>query len=247
MLKIKKINLNILRNEEHYQIHSEVKGLVDKYGAAVLGIEELYALYLPVYAQEYEALNVIRASQHSEELADADGDRDALTRGFKNTVNGFLGHFNTEKRKAAERIQLVLDHYSDIEVKPYDQETVAIDTMLDELKGISAADIQILGLGDWVTEMENSNNAFRALMTTRYTEKASKTDLKMKQVRIDIDIAYRNIVKNLEAQITLKGEATLTPFVNELNQRIERFGNILAQRKGRSAKSDESDASSKTE
>ena len=73
-------------------------------------------------------------------------------------------------------------------------------------------------------------------MNTRYTEESGKTMLQMKQVRTQIDASYRTITERINALILINGEADYANFVNELNQRIESYSVMLAQRKGRNAK-----------
>jgi hypothetical protein len=55
----------------------------------------------------------------------------------------------------------------------------------------------------------------------------------MKEVRIDVDEAYRTLVNKINALIIVNGEAPYVEFVNKLNQRIEAYTNNLALYKGR--------------
>ena len=61
----------------------------------------------------------------------------------------------------------------------------------------------------------------------------------MKEVRRDVDKAYRAITTRIEALVVVNGPEAYTPFINELNIRIEKYNNILAQRQGRNEKPDE--------
>lgn len=60
----------------------------------------------------------------------------------------------------------------------------------------------------------------------------------MKQVRYDVDTAYRAIVDRINALIVINGESAYKNFVIEMNLRISKYKNLIAQRKGRNSKED---------
>lgn len=231
-----KIELARLRNEEHFQFQTEFTDLVTETGAEALNIETQFTAYQPLYAQENEALQVIRKSATTKELADADTDRDTLYRGLADAVNSGLNHFNADKRAASARLKIVFDQYGNVARKTYDEETAAITKLVQEATGTYSADVATSGLADWVIELDAKNKAFDALMKSRYSEEAGKTELRMKSVRLDIDAAYRDIINRLDALMLINGSANYEAFVRELNTRVEKYNNIIAQRKGRNAK-----------
>jgi hypothetical protein len=228
-----------LRNEEHFQFQTEFTGLVVRYTPSALGIESSFAIYEPLRVSEAEALDVIRKSAVTDEITDADNKRDNTFSGLRSTVEGATSHFMPKKREAANRIQIVLDHFGNINAKSYNEQTAAVKTMIADLNTTYSADLATLNLGDWITELQANNNAFEELMSERYSEASGKTQLKMKQVRLEVDAAYRAITTRIDALTVVNGPENYTPFINELNIRIEKFNNILAQRKGCNEKPDE--------
>ena len=236
-MKIEAFKLGSLRNEEHCQFFTEFKALADATTPAALGITTEYSLFLPLYADELAALDIILKSATTDELTDADILRDETASALPETVKSFLRHFNPAKRDAATRLMVVFDSYGRIAVRPYDEETAAINSLLADLTAAPyAADIATLGLADWLTELKLRNDNFAKLMKTRYTEDAGKTQLRMKEVRVKVDASYRQIVEKIKALIVVNGEAKYKVFVGELNQRIEKYKNQLAIRKGRNEK-----------
>jgi hypothetical protein len=235
-MKIKRFRNEDLRNEEWFQFYTEFKEIIEERFPGTLNIEALFATFLILYANANETLEIIRKSATTEQLAEADTTRDIVFRGFYNAVQSALYHFDAMKRAAAKRLQVVLDHYGNIGRKSYDEETAAITNLLQDFTSAYASDIALLGLGDWLAQLDADNKAFRNLMKTRYTEDAGKTDLRMKDVRKDTDRIYRDIIDRIEALMLINGETEYAPFVKELNVRVERFADILAQRKGRAAK-----------
>ena len=235
-MKIEKVKSEKLRNEEHFQFQSEFNDLVIRFTPGTLGIELAFAAYEPLYLNEKTALDVIRKSSLTSEIAVSDHKRDSTYRGFCDTVKGANNHFLPAKREAANRIQIAIDHYGNINTKTYDEQTAAINSLVEDLNKEYANDVATLGVEDWVAELQLNNNSFETLMDERYSTDAGKTQLKMKEVRVEVDTAYRNITERVDALVVVNGQEAYAPFVKELNERVEKYNNTLAQRKGRNGK-----------
>lgn len=235
-MKINNLNLKNLRNEEHFQYQTDFRNLLNSSNPVALNVEAALAAYNPIYTDESEALDVIRKSAITDELTDADTVRDTTFKGLRDAIKSAVRHFNPDVQQAAVRLQVVTGHYGNISTKPYDEETAAINSMITEMNTTYAADLAATGLAGWVAELQSNNDAFDALKRSRYSEDSSKTQLRMKQVRIALDAAYTAITDRIDALVLINGEAAYSTFVNELNSRIESYSNLLAQRKGRNAK-----------
>lgn len=239
IMEIKILNTHDLRNEEHHGFNTEFNDLIIVFTPAALGIEAKYTEFLPLYNNETEALDVIRKSDKTAKLSVADHKRDDTTSGFKCMVEGYTYHFVDKKREAAERLEIVLDSFSGINRKGYAAQTSATDKLVDVLLSDYSEDLALLKLSEWVVELKANNGAFKDLSDERYSDDATKTSLKMKDVREEIDDAYRKITNLINALVLVNGPEAYTPFIKELNQRIEKYNLIIAQRKGRSNKDDE--------
>jgi len=101
------------------------------------------------------------------------------------------------------------------------------------LKGPYAADVATARISDWVVELEANQNNFAATQNQRYDEEGEKTRVRMKKVRVEVDEAYRIMVKKINALMIVNGEAPYVDFGNKLNQRIEAYTNNLAIYKGK--------------
>lgn len=235
-MKTTKIDLQKLQNEEHFQFNTEFKDLVTLTGAATIDIETLFENYLTLFAKEDEALQVIRKSTITGDLSVADEDRDALFSGFSTAIKSALLHYNQANRTAATHIKVMLDQFGNIARESYDAETADIYKLVQALQSTYLADITTLGLADWVIQLDAKNKVFDELMKSRYSEEASKTEYRMKQVRVAVDASYRGIAERLDALMLINGTSKYLSFVNELNTRVDKYKLIIAQRKGRNAK-----------
>ena len=232
-MKIKSIHSNQLRNDEHFQFNTEFKDLVNKFDAAELKIGAQFNDFLALFKQEDEALKKIMKSAFTLDLQDLDKRRDRLFRGIIGISKTALHHFNEEVQEAGRRLKILLDTYGNIARKPMNEATSAIYNILQELNGKYAPDVALMvGLTDWVTELETCNGNFDQLMKNRYEESAMKSDLVLKECRQKVDEAYQNIVERINALVVIEGEADYKEFIRNLNIVIEKYTVILAHRRG---------------
>lgn len=234
-MKVNSISLKRLRNAEHYQFHTEVKDLVVATTPESLNISSLFDTYLQHFQNEGIAMNMIQKSEFTNALVEADNQRDSIFRGLFDLVKSGTNHFDPAIKQAAERVMLVFNETGNISAMPYNEETAVITAVIDKLQTDYADDLTTLTATAWVEQLGIKNNAFDSLSKSRYASEAGKPDLNMREVRKEVDRSFRKIAQLINALILVNGETDYASFVNELNQRIEKFMNTLSQRKGRKA------------
>jgi hypothetical protein len=235
-MKIKEIHLAHLHNEEHLDLHTGFGELVTIATPETLGIAKLWPHWLQLIEKEKEAVEFIRKSAHTVALEEADQKRDSVLVGFRSLIRANGLHFDSVKKAAVQRLLVVFDQYEGIENRAYNEETASIRSLLSDLTGSLANDLNLLGINDYTAELHACNEAFAALLAVRYTETAGKTPLRMKDVRAEIDAVYTQACAYINARMLLENSDVLGNFINELNSRIDGFKNLLAQRKGRREK-----------
>jgi hypothetical protein len=231
-MKIKNVRSHELRNEEHFQFQNEFNDLLLHFNPITLGVEEAYANYLVLYKNENQALDVVRKSDLTSKIVAANRARANTYRGLSGTVKTANFHFIPTKKEAARRVQLVFDHFAGILKKPNNEQTAAINALIDDLNEDYTAEITTLQIEDWITELKANNDHFETLNVARYSSEADKTPLKMKEVRKEIDRAYRTITNRISALAIVNTPDIYLPFIKELNERVDRYMLTLAQRKG---------------
>jgi Family of unknown function (DUF6261) len=235
-MKLDSLHLNNQRNAAHYQFQTDFNESIIKYTPLALGIVDGYAVYLKLYHDEGVALVAIKGSATTDQIGVADYDRDFTFRGFTDSVHSSLKHFSAEVREAAKRVMVILDSYGNLVPKPNDEESGLISSLIVDLRTKVAADLVVLSLVDWIAELERQNNVFIALEATRNSEEANRTELRMKQVRAEVDAAYHKIEERINALIVVNGEAGYSDFVKEVNARIGRASDAMALSKGHAKK-----------
>ena len=217
------LHFSRLSNEAHYEFMTEANQLF----AGMQGFEPLMPQWNTAYSNEGEALNFIRKSAITAQIAQADELRDSLFRGFVMLIEAYCHHFTPAIEEAALRLKVVTDTYGNIAIKTYDAETAAINSLIAEFNATHTADVAAVNLAPWLGELQNRNNAFASLMAGRYTETAGKTPLRMADARKQAEQAYRKIVGRIDALVEINGLEGYTTLVAELNARVERFMNLV--------------------
>ncbi len=241
-MKIQKIHLNNLHNEEHFQFYAEFKSMVENAGAAKLKIQSQFDVFVALYDQEDEALKKITKSALTEQIEEADKQRDFIFRGLADTNKAALNHYNAEVREGARRLQIIFDAYGNIARKSPNKATAAIYNLLQELNAHSEEVDDVGTLSGWMDELERKNQALDELIKQRYDESAQRNTLVLKEVRAQVDDAYRAITERIDALMLIEGSVVYEEFIRRLNVVIEKYNNTLARRQGNSSKEKEAAA-----
>jgi hypothetical protein len=246
-MRITRIKLNRLRNEEWYNYFTEFKTFVEQTTPEVLDIEALFVVFMTFYGKADETLEQIRKSNYTSEIVQLDALRDNTWTGLSETVKSALHHYNESKRAAAKRLAILFDHYGNIAVKTYNEETASIYNFLQDIRGKYAAEIVTLDLTGWLNELERANNEFETAVLERNREYAGKTDLSMLEIRRQTGRAYLDIVERIEALCLIYGDDRFAPFIKILNANIERYKTAINRRGGSKNSQDDSESKVVTE
>ena len=238
-VKFKKVKKVLLRNDAHFQFHTEFRDAVVRNGSVrtVPQVSPLWAKYLAAYTREDEGIKRIRKSALTERILTADRLRDDAFSGMAEQVNAHLKHFSAPKRSAAERLKILFATYGNVAAKSLSEETSAIYNLLQDLNGDKyLSDTESAGLLDWAAELGRLNKAFDALIKERDAETAeSKQEFTLKAVRAELDGIYDNIVEVGEAHILLATESAgaFKALADAFNPVVDRYIKLLNSRRGR--------------
>jgi len=228
---IKKIHYVELQNEEHVGFLTYVDDYISEAGAATLHVETQSADFKLKLAVEKSVLDLVLKNTFTVRVNAADGARDVPVRGFFRVVKGMLNHFNPVMAQAAYNISIINERFKNLPDLSKEKQTAAEESYLNALKA-NMADINTLGLTDWVMEIEAKENAYLEMVRNRNNEDDLKPSLKMRAARLETDDACKAIFDRINAFITIEGDANYVGFVTKLNNRIDQYNNTIAQRKG---------------
>ena len=241
-MNIETISLDRLKNHDHFQLNTEFRLLVTMHGAKKMKIEAEFKAYETLYALEDLAIKSPAKSVLTPEIREADQIRDQTYTGIYETVKTSLKHFKQANRDAGKRLKVVFDAYGSIRRMSLTQQTSAMYNLLQDLKGKYAGDVALLGLTEWVRELDTRNQEFSALMRERYDESSAKPDVTMREVRPQVDEAYKKIVNVINARVLLEGAGNYEDFIRSLNAIITKYKIALKTSAGRRKKVEEQTA-----
>jgi hypothetical protein len=235
-----------LRVRAHAEYYKTVKSILDKCDLDTLEIRVFYDVFASAFAIELSVLDVIRKSEITIEIHLQDHVRDCTYRGFSDAIDSMLNHYKDENKEAAQKIKVIVGHYGNITTKTLDEETAAIDNLVSVLRiDANMALLNILGLTDWVDQLDKENKKFQELMLLRYKEVSQRPTARLIDARKAVDKAFRNMINQIEALVRVKGVSGYENLIKEINTVSERYKNILAQQAGsrNKGKDDEDDIS----
>ena len=234
-MKINGMRMTNMRNDEHYQFLTDFIKLVNGIGAAILKIYEQFIILTGLFEAEDAALKKIMKSAITPEIQESDKHRDGIFRGMVDAYKSALNHFDVQKVAAAKRLKPVFDTYGNLAAKPINEQSSGVTNMLQDLTGKYAPDCQTIGIADWAAELATANNAVIELMHGRYDEGSERCDIVLREARLKVDEAYRVIIERIAALAVIEGAANYEDFIRKLNIIVDKYANIIAQRKGSAA------------
>jgi hypothetical protein len=230
---IKRITIQRFRNRTHFEFMTEIHGLLTP--TVIAGSPKIAAqadLLARLLAEEDIAVLQVRKYEESDDIIRMDAARDNAFAGIKALLKVALKHREEHIRKAAERLKPFFDACKNLPRLSLDEETAAIDNLLQELDA-RPTEVQTIGIAALTEEMRGYNRELTELMGSRYTAEAQRSHVKMKEVRKSMDAVYLKLLSLLEADAALNGEAPCAELFAEINARVTRYANIMAQEKGR--------------
>jgi len=246
-MPIRKIVLASLRNDLHFQFHTEFRARVLANDAEALKVKELFDAYLPLYERENMAFKKTTKSEFTEKIQKAGADRSTIYRGIKEINSISLRHFDPLTRDAASRLKTVFDTHGKLANKPISEQTSAICNMVQDFKGKYSADVAAIGVTDWVAELDARNAVFEDLVKQRDDEIAAKMPFVLRKVRADIDNVYYAIARRIDAYIELYGINGYEQFTKTLDVMIDNHNDkYIRQRSAAQTKKENADSVQQT-
>jgi len=205
-MNIIQVSPNQLRNEEWFQWGEEFIITVNKYGAETLHINTLFPTFVAHHQQADQKLELIRKSNFTQEIEDADKRRDKIFGGFLAFVKAFRNQPLLTKNEAAERLYTLFKQYSKpIRNGTKAQESGAIYNLLQELEGKYLPDVTLLGLTEWTTALREAETKFLGYYDERVEENLDKPHSDLKAIRLAASRCYADIISIITAGLLIGG------------------------------------------
>lgn len=223
MKEIYDINIQRMNNGAHFTFVSNILARAEADTAVKGKASELVSNFKAAVAAEDEALKISQKSLLTDEIAQADSDRDALYAGYKKAVEGFLAMPIADMAQAAKILSQHIKDYKINTADQLDKETGLLVNFITDLEDKYSAQVTKLGLTAFVTNMKEANERVRTLTLQRTNEKMGVTVGALKAARTASDTAYRALVKMVNALALVLGEKDYTAFIDYVNTEVTHY------------------------
>ena len=233
-------NLKMLRNLEAFQVFSDILAFLPQEESVKEPLKGLCDAFAARLSDYDTALVPERRSRYTAELARLDGQRDYVFRSFTTQLKLYQTSFDADQVKAAEALLALVDKYGrNIPAMPYRQETGAIKNLLQDLElEASAAHIQTLFAGHWVSALRTANEQFEQTMLTRSDASSEAAAGTAKAAREAVQTAFEKLCEMVNALAVVNGPTDYKHIIDRINQLVSESHNVTARRRSRK-KSDE--------
>lgn len=226
MNQIVSIPLSSLQLGTHLMFHQEVLRYIGQATPAELKIETQAPLYEAEVGVEQTVVNRPSSQRYTEQLADADNQRDDAVSVFVNVVKAQTRSVMPEKKEAALQLRSVINPYTDVAREAYMKETAAIRGLLAALKDEKNKPlVTLLHLDDEVVAIEETNGTFETLHQQSQEDAQVRQELEAidtKELRSRVDTLYQDIVKVVNAFAIAVPSEAINTFVTNVNGLIYR-------------------------
>lgn len=234
MKEISDINIQRMNNGAHFTFVSNILARAEADTAVKEKASELVSNFKAAVTAEDEALKISQKSLLTDDIAKADNDRDALYAGYKKAVEGFLAMPVADMAQAAKVLSQHIKDYKINTAGQLDKETGLLVNFITDLEGKFSAQVIMLGLTPFVTNLKEANERVRTLTLQRTNEKMGITVGALKTARTASDDAYRALVKMVNALALVFGEKDYTSFIDYVNTEITHYKREVLNQKSTS-------------
>jgi hypothetical protein len=234
-MKTSKINLTSLQNDEHVNFNTEFVADIKKIGAENLEDRNLVESFIGKVEAETLINKTLIKSLITSQLATLDHELDHAYRGTLNLVVSNINHFNPQKALAADAVKLVFDRLGDVPHMGYSKEVTEVNKLVTTLNSQYAAQVTLLGLDEWITQLDSKCKTFVALMDQRTSDETAKPELNMRSARHETDNLYNQITAIFDAHLLIGNNPNIQKLIASHNTRIDKYKQTVNQRHGRNA------------
>ena len=208
------------------------KGLAENAAPMRTNLGDFWTPFHEAYLTYDRVFNPTRKSLETEDLKELDEARDNALGAYHEAVLGLQRNPNDSKRQAARLLNLNYDTYKPGRSQEYMKETELIEQMTTDLRASQqlAAAIQLLGLDDYLTDLEQKNQAFADMMKGRTASTEGQQKGAVADARADLEKKYQLLRQMLNVASIYEGDTNYRPFLLAVNAEVEHYRQILARK-----------------
>lgn len=235
MIKIQSFGTKTrLKNNESLTFGREIEVAIEAAGAADLGIDDLFSVFLENMQNFDDSIVNISKSVYTIQMNAANKLRGNLHVSIITQIRNGLRHFDKDKFNAAERLSTLANTFTGAQKRSFDDQTSFINNFLQELASDKYKDdATLLALDPWITELKKANEACMELTlqrTKEYSEKSGKGSTEI--TRPIYEKSYNALVEKLNALALVNGEEKYVGLFAWWNARIDYYRVVISSNLG---------------
>ena len=238
MKQIQKINLSALHNEEAFGFFSlvkeEMKSLPADPTEGVAPLKDVkvnFTMKLTTYDEVLESSGKMKSTGAVEK---ADAMADEAWGATNMYVKALARHPDDMIRNAALPYAEVFEKYGNPTQMALNKELGILQNLCTDLEALE--DDTMLNFGPWKEYIVETTGLLMAAMQAQADEKSQVQVGSVKQSRLEVESAYRDLVDKVNVVAAYEGDAAYATFIDHLNAMIDRQKVILKTRATNSKK-----------
>lgn len=222
-MEIKVISLERMNNGAHFTYMTNVLNRAEADEHIKVDAAKQVANFKAALAEEDKYFKISDKNLKTDIIAAADAERDKLCRNYLKTLKALMNMPDeTIANSAKALVQMFIDYELDPDAQ-LDKQTGILLNMVGDWEGKHAQDVTNTNTGKFVELIKAANEKVHSLMVERSDEQKEIPVGALKSARKQTDIAYRALVKMVNALIMVNGETDYADFVKFLNYEIKRY------------------------
>jgi len=213
---------------------TQIKGVIAPNMALQATLSGVWQTFVARLADYDTAYAQARKWAQTEDIDTLDKERDHSLAAFLSALKAMAASPNQTKRQAARLLTFIRDKYSIAASDEYMKETTVIQQMTHEMEATdeSRAAIVAAGLDDWLEDLKQKNEAFLVKMNERTDAQAGLQKGIVREARLKVEAAYRNLVKAINALsiVQVPEGFDYATVIDRLNAEVEHYRQILARK-----------------
>lgn len=235
---IQSIDIAKLRNAEYIQFSRDFLTVVSLNNQAALKVVPEYTAFEAVIQVIEGVFKTDQGSNITPLIEALDIRRDMAITGIFKNIDSYTTHFDEVKKAAGNVLMNHLKVYGNITsivTTALPAETAVVNSMVADFgtKAELKAALELLGLNDWVAELQSANEQLSQKYIERIVETGNANANVIKDKRLEANALYYELRNMIVAQATVVKNAPPFPkALGELNAVVEQYNAILANRGG---------------
>jgi hypothetical protein len=235
---LQKMRMSHLRTSEFLGFHKDLLTIVMQNNPEILNVAEPTTVYSGKIAELEALYKTDTFNPITDELVELDHQRDEIFNGILNLLAGHAKHFAPEMRDAGQLLQRDLEKYGTGFVKGnYNAETIDLQNIIADWR--NKPELQnatnILGLLDWIAELERVNLLFNSKYIARTGSYAAQPDETATGKRAEVVTAYDVLCNFLNSYAFLNNNVIYRTTISQINALTDQYSVMLKQRRAKAA------------